>query len=224
MVTRTRTTRTRLRNPPFSLDNAGVSGTVFVVDDDTSIRTSLVRLLTSAGHVAHSYDSADAFLKDPPIDSQGCLVLDVMMPGLNGLELQATINARGWVLPIVFLTGKGDIPASVRAMKGGAVDFLTKPVEAAELLAAIDRALDRAKVERHERAELDTLRTRFDSLTPREKEVMSLIVAGMLNKQVAGDLGTAEKTIKVHRGRVMEKMQVPSLADLVRAASRLGLH
>lgn len=198
-------------------------GTVYVIDDDASIRTSLMRLLRVSGYVGHEYVSADAFLASPPADLDGCLVLDVTMPGLNGLELQAAIAARGWLLPIVFVTGHSDVPASVRAMKSGAVDFLTKPVDGTVLLAAIDRAHERAAVERRERAELAGLQVRFDSLTPREKEVMRLISAGLLNKQVAGDLGTAEKTIKVHRGRVMEKMQMPSLADLVRAATRLGL-
>jgi len=182
-----------------------------------------MRLLRASGYPAKEYESAEAFLANPPADLDGCLVLDMRMPGLNGLELQAAINARGWSLPIVFVTGHGDVPETVRAMKGGAVDFLIKPVEGDVLLAAIERAHERAASARRERAELSGLRERFDTLTPREKEVMTLIVSGMLNKQVADDLGTAEKTIKVHRGRVMEKMQVASLAGLVRAAGRLGL-
>jgi FixJ family two-component response regulator len=200
-----------------------VPGTVHVIDDDASIRTSLARLLRASGYVALAYESAEAFLASPAAEVDGCVVLDMRMPGLNGLELQAAIAARGWVLPIVFVTGHQDVPDTVRAMKGGAVDFLTKPVEGDVLLAAIDRALERAAADRKTHDETSALRDRFDSLTPREKEVMTLIVAGMLNKQVAGDLGTAEKTVKVHRARVMEKMQVPSLADLVRAAVRLGL-
>ena len=182
-----------------------------------------MRLLRASGYPAKEYESADAFLANPPADVEGCLVLDMRMPGLNGLDLQSAITSRGWVLPIVFVTGHKDVPETVRAMKGGAVDFLIKPVEGDVLLAAIDRAQERGAAERRARDELAGLRERFDTLTPREKEVMTLIVSGMLNKQVAGDLGTAEKTIKVHRGRVMEKMQVASLADLVRAASRLGL-
>ena len=200
-----------------------VADTVCIVDDEASIRTGLVRLIGSAGYVVSAYESAAAFLEDPPSVAPECLVLDITMPGLSGLELQDAIAGRGWVMPIVFLTGHGDIPASVRAMKGGAVDFLTKPVDAADLLAAIGRAAQRAHTERRDRAEIEAVRARFETLTPREREVMALVVAGLLNKQVAGDLGTAEKTIKVHRARVMTKMQVPSLADLVRAAARLGL-
>ncbi len=200
-----------------------MAATVFVVDDDASVRKGLGRLLASAGYDVHTCESADAFLADPPIVSPGCLVLDVTMPGLNGLELQQAILERAWVLPIVFITGRGDVPASVRAMKAGAVDFLTKPVDADDLLAAVARAIERGEVDRAMRDEVRALRTRFDTLTVREKEVMSLVVSGLLNKQVAGDLGIAEKTIKVHRSRVMQKMQAGSLADLVRAATRLGL-
>jgi FixJ family two-component response regulator len=200
-----------------------VQKTVFVVDDDASIRKGLVRLLRSAGYAADAFESAEAFLQNPPLEGHACVVLDMSMPGLNGLELQEAITARGWVIPIVFLTGRGTIPATVRAMKGGAVDFLTKPVDEEDLLAAVERALDRARAEQREQNEIHALRKRFDSLTAREKEVMALVAAGQLNKQVAGKLGAAEKTIKVHRGRVMEKMQVASFADLVRAAVRLGL-
>jgi FixJ family two-component response regulator len=198
--------------------------TVFVVDDDAAIRVGLERLLQSAGYGARTYDSADAFLAAAPADTAACLVLDVSLPGLDGLELQEAIAARGWMLPIVFLTGRGDVPASVKAMKGGAVDFLTKPVDQAVLLDAIGRALVRARAERARHAEVAAIRARFDTLTPREKEVMRLVTAGLLNKQIAGDLGAAEKTIKVHRGRVMQKMQVQSVADLVRASDRLGGH
>lgn len=149
---------------------------VFVVDDDAAIRTGLVRLLRSAGYTADAFESAEAFLQNPPLEGNTCLVLDMTMPGLSGLELQVAITARGWVMPIAFLTGRGDIPASVRAMKGGAVDFLTKPVDADDLLGAIDRALARATIERTEKAEVAELRGRFETLTPREKEVMVLII------------------------------------------------
>ena len=197
--------------------------TVFIVDDDAAIRVGLQRLLQSAGYLARAFDSADTFLAATPADAEACLVLDVAMPGLNGLELQEAVAARGWVLPIVFLTGRGDVPASVKAMKGGAVDFLTKPVDQAVLFEAIGRAFIRARTERRDHADVAALRARFDTLTPREKEVMRLVAAGLLNKQIASGLGAAEKTIKVHRGRVMQKMQAQSVADLVRAADRLGV-
>jgi FixJ family two-component response regulator len=151
------------------------------------------------------------------------VILDVNMPGLNGLELQAALASRGWAIPIVFLTGAGDIPASVTAMKGGAVDFLTKPVEDAVLFEAVGRALARAAADRRHQDEIAILRARFETLTPREREVMLRVVTGRLNKQIAGDLGAAEKTIKVHRARVMQKMQVQSVAELVRVCDRLGL-
>lgn len=202
---------------------AAGSGTVFVVDDDPSVRSSLVRLLGSAGYPARAFESGDVFLKTSPGPDPACLVLDLTMPGHDGLEVQQAIHDRGWVLPVVFVTGHGDIPASVRAMKAGATDFLTKPIEASDLLQAVARALTRAQVESHEREELEQLRARYETLTPREREVMVLVVRGLLNKQTAGHLGTAEKTVKVHRARVMQKMRADSLADLVRAAGRLGL-
>jgi FixJ family two-component response regulator len=199
------------------------AATVFVVDDDASIRTSLLRLIGSFGWQVRAFESADAFLRDAASDARGCLVLDLQMPGLNGLELQQAIVQRGWVLPIVFITGRGDIPATVRAMKAGAVDFLTKPIAATDLAAAITRALDRARVESADAAEISALRARYETLTPREREVMALVVSGRLNKQVAGDLGTAEKTVKTQRGRVMAKMGANAVTDLVRFADRLGI-
>jgi FixJ family two-component response regulator len=197
--------------------------TVFVVDDDAGIRVGLERLLHSAGYRAHSFPSAQAFLDGAPATADACLVLDVNMPGLNGLELQDALASRAWAIPIVFLTGAGDIPASVRAMKGGAVDFLTKPVDDAVLFEAIARALARGAIAHREQEQVATVRARVETLTPRETEVMLRVITGRLNKQIAGDLGAAEKTIKVHRARVMQKMQVRSVAELVRACDRLGL-
>ena len=197
--------------------------TVFVVDDDAAIRVGLERLLRSAGYRAQCFASAHAFLADAMPNPGACLILDVNMPGLNGLELQDALMTRAWSIPIIFLTGAGDIPASVRAMKAGAVDFLTKPVEAAVLFEAIELALARAATDQREQEEIAVGRARFETLTPREKEVMGRVITGRLNKQIAGDLGAAEKTIKVHRARVMHKMQVQSVAELVRACDRLGL-
>jgi FixJ family two-component response regulator len=198
--------------------------TVFVVDDDAGIRVGLERLLRSAGYRVQSFSSAQAFLEAATPDAQACLILDVNMPGLNGLELQDALAARGWAIPVVFLTGAGDIPASVRAMKRGAVDFLTKPVEDAILFAAIEQALVRGAADHRQQEEVAVVRARLETLTPREKEVMLRVITGRLNKQIAGDLGAAEKTIKVHRARVMQKMQVQSVAELVRACDRLGLN
>ena len=197
--------------------------TVFVVDDDAAIRVGLERLLRSAGYQAKSFPSAQAFLTDAPPHAEACLILDVNMPGFNGLELQDALAARDWAIPIIFLTGAGDIPASVRAMKAGAVDFLTKPVEGAVLFEAIELALTRAAADHRKQEAFALVRARFETLTPREKEVMLRVITGRLNKQIAGDLGAAEKTIKVHRARVMQKMQVQSVAELVRACDRLRL-
>jgi FixJ family two-component response regulator len=197
--------------------------TVFVVDDDAAIRVGLERLLRAAGYKPQTFPSAQAFLADAPPNANACLILDVHMPGLNGLELQESLTSSGRAIPIVFLTGAGDIPASVRAMKGGAVDFLTKPVDGEVLFAAIDQALARAATAHREQEEIAVVRARLETLTPREKEVMLRVITGRLNKQIAGDLGAAEKTIKVHRARVMQKMQVQSVAELVRACDRLGL-
>jgi FixJ family two-component response regulator len=198
------------------------SATVFVVDDDTAIRVGLERLLRSAGYTTQSFPSAQAFLAGASPDAEACLILDVNMPGLNGLELQEALATRGWTIPIVFLTGAADIPASVRAIKRGAVDFLTKPVEEAVLFEAIGQALARGAADHRQHEEVAIVRARLETLTPREKEVMLRVITGRLNKQIAGDLGAAEKTIKVHRARVMQKMQVHSVAELVRACDRLG--
>jgi FixJ family two-component response regulator len=198
--------------------------TVFVVDDDDAVRKSLVRLLDSAGYRAESFASADAFLdrwRSEP--SHGCVLLDISMPGLDGLQLQQMLEASADRIPIIFITGYGDIPSSVKAMKAGAVDFFPKPFADEDLLRAVDEAVRRDLLERTERAEREALAARFDTLTPREREVMGLVVRGMLNKQIAFDLEASEKTIKIHRGRVMTKMGVQSVADLVRAAEKLGL-
>jgi FixJ family two-component response regulator len=201
-----------------------VHATVFLVDDDVAVRRALARLIRSAGHQVQTFGSAREFLeKRPENTNSACLVLDVRMPGLSGIDLQGKLQAANALLPIIFITGHGDIPMSVKAMKAGAVDFLSKPVQAPDLLRAVDQALARSAWERTERAELEDIRRRVETLTPREHEVMALVVRGMLNKQIAFELGTVEKTIKVHRARVMEKMLVKSLADLVRIAERLGI-
>lgn len=198
--------------------------TVFLVDDDYSVRRGLARLIKSHDHHVQTFASARQFL-DSEWQSHrpACLVLDVRMPGLSGLDLQRELQTEKAILPIVFITGHGDIPMSVKAMKDGAVDFLPKPVPDKDLLAAIERALARAEHDRAERNEMDDIQRRLDTLTPREREVMALIVKGLLNKQVAFELGTVEKTIKVHRARVMEKMEVQSLAELVRIADKVGI-
>jgi FixJ family two-component response regulator len=184
----------------------------------------LARLIKSAGYQAQAFASAREFL-DSDWNSAGpaCLVLDVRMPGLSGIDLQRELQTANAILPIIFITGHGDIPTSVKAMKAGAVDFLPKPVKDGVLLQAIEQALARAVHDRAEREELEKIQSRIDTLTPREREVMSLVVRGLLNKQIAFELGTVEKTIKVHRARVMEKMQVGSLAELVRIAERVGI-
>ena len=196
---------------------------VFVVDDDESVRNSLRRLLTSVGLAVEVFPSAQAFLDRARADAPGCLVLDVQLPGLSGLDLQTELADTDTAPPIIFLTGHGDIPMSVKAMKAGAVEFLTKPFHERDLVDAIRNAIDRDRVARRAWQELAELRHRYDSLTPREREVMAKIVAGMINKQIAAEFGTSEVTVKEQRGKVMLKMQVTSLADLVRIAARLGV-
>lgn len=196
---------------------------VYVVEDDPSVRQSLGNLLRAAGFQATLFVSAEEFLAASLADAPGCLVLDVRLPGLNGLDLQARMNAAGADLPIIFITGHGDIPMSVRAMKAGAAEFLTKPFRDDELLAAVEQALARSAAQQARKAELAALKRRYASLTAREREVMALVVAGLLNKQIAAELGASEITVKVHRGQVMRKMQASSLPELVRAAERLGL-
>jgi len=195
---------------------------VFVVDDDLDVLKSLARLLRSADLEVATFGSPGEFLLQHDPRAAGCLVLDLSMPGLNGLELQEALTAKGCAIPIIFLTGRGDIPMSVQAMKRGALDFLTKPVNDEDLLKAVAAALEKDRVERQNRAELDEIQQRLATLTQREREVLTHVVSGQLNKQIASDVGTVEKTIKVHRARVMEKMKVRSVAELVRLTERVG--
>jgi len=202
---------------------SATGGTVFLVDDEPGMLKALTRLLEAEGFAVRAFTSAKTFLESYHAEALGCVVLDVAMPELDGLELQQRLTQSGVLLPIVFLTGHGDIPMSVRAVKAGALDFLTKPVKDADLLRAVRAALQRAAEQREFIRETALLHQRYSGLTPREREVMAHVVAGELNKQVADALGIGEHTVKVHRSRIMEKIGVQSLADLVRAAERLGL-
>ena len=196
---------------------------VYIVDDDDSVRRGLTRLVRSAGFDVEAFPSAEAFLGAKHRDQPACVVLDVRMPGQSGPELQDALGQAGREIPIIFLTGHGDVATSVQAMKSGAADFLEKPTPDHVLLAAIRRALDRDREARAERAERHAIRARVDSLTPRERQVLALVVGGFLNKQIGAELGATEKTIKVHRGRVMHKMRAGSLAELVRLAEKAGV-
>ena len=200
-----------------------MEATVYVVDDDPSVRAGLSRLLQSMGLTVKTFASAREFLEQAVSEEPGCLIVDLRMPAMNGLELQEQLMTRNLNLPVIFLTGYGTVPASVRAMKRGAVDFLEKPVDDQVLLDAIYQALEKDRGNRHNQAEVKSIQDRLKSLTPREYEVFTLITTGLLNKQVAYELGTAEKTIKVHRARIMEKMRCESLAQLVRLAEKAGI-
>lgn len=196
---------------------------VFVVDDDASLRESLKDLLQSVGLRAEAFASAQEFLRSKRPDAPSCLVLDVRLKGLSGLDLQKRLVEGDVDIPIIFITGHGDVPMAVQAMKAGAVEFLRKPFRDQDLLDAVQQALERDRKGRELRAEIAELRKRFDSLTPREREVMALVAAGLLNKQVAGELGTSEASVKVHRQHVMEKIGADSLAELVRMADKIGM-
>jgi FixJ family two-component response regulator len=197
---------------------------IAIVDDDSSAREGLESLIQSAGWRAETFASAQDFLDRPGAEAPSCLVLDLQLPGLSGLDLQKRMAEVGLEIPIVFLTGHGNIPASVKAMKAGAVEFLTKPFDEEELLQAIQEAIQRDRRTRQRHAELRELRDRYESLTTREQQVMQQVVSGLLNKQIAAELNITEFTVKIHRGHVMRKMRADSLADLVRMADHLGIH
>jgi FixJ family two-component response regulator len=199
------------------------AGIVFVVDDDVSVRESLEALIRTAGWHTETFESAQEFLDRPRVRAPSCLVLDVALPGLSGLDLQKRLAVERTELPIIFITGYGDVPMTVQAMKGGAVEFLTKPFGDEVLLSAIHHAIDHSRTVLGHEAELQVLRERFASLSPREREVMARVVSGLLNKQVGARLGISEITVKAHRGQVMRKMKAGSLADLVKMSARLRL-
>jgi FixJ family two-component response regulator len=197
--------------------------TVFVVDDDPSVRRAIKRLIGTVGLRVESFGSAQEFLQSSRLNVPSCLVLDIRLPGISGLRFQRQLAEADIRIPIIFITAHGDIPMTVRAMKAGAVEFLTKPFRDQDLLDAIQVALDRDRARRQQGAEIATLRKRLESLTPREREVLPLVVSGLLNKQIAAEIGTSEATVKVHRSQLMHKMSADSLAELVRLAERIGI-
>jgi FixJ family two-component response regulator len=205
-----------MREPPES------EPLIAVVDDDPSVRRGLERLIRSVGWKAESFESAQAFLERPPTEPPSCVVLDLQLPGLSGLDLQKRMAEAGLYTPIVFLTGHGSIPATVQAMKAGAIEFLTKPFDEQDLLKAIEEAIERDRRTRQQHADIRDLRDRYQSLTAREQEVMEQVVSGLLNKQIAAELKITEDTVKFHRGHIMRKMRADSFADLVRMAESLG--
>jgi FixJ family two-component response regulator len=208
---------------PLDTRHPTLDSTIFIIDDDASIRKSLSRLLRSAGHATETFASAEEFLSREYFDGIGCLLLDVQMPGLSGMDLQEELSKADYHMPIIFITGHGNIPMSVQAMKKGAVDFLTKPFDDKELLQTIEKAIEK---DTHARAEYDEsldIRKRIELLTPRENEILPYVITGMLNKQIALKLGIAEKTVKVHRGCIMEKLQATSVAELIRLAEKAGI-
>jgi FixJ family two-component response regulator len=196
---------------------------VFVIDDDPSVRRAIRRLIGSVGLQVELFGSAQEFLRSKRPDSPSCIVLDIRLPGISGLDFQRALAEANIHIPIIFITAHGDIPMTVRAMKAGAVEFLTKPFRDQDLLDAIQVALEQDRAKRQQQEEMATLRQRWESLTPREREVLPLVVSGLLNKQIAGEIGTSETTVKVHRGQLMRKMGADSLAELVRLAERIGI-
>lgn len=196
---------------------------IFVIDDDVSVREGLAELIESLGFSVEAYTSAEDFLARKSTAISGCIILDVFMSGMNGLKLQQELNTANVDLPVIFLTGRGDIPMTVHALKAGAAHFLTKPVQEADLIEALKEALDAGRQARRHKAELNEISQRFDTLAPREREVMSLVVAGRLNKQIAHEMGISERTVKLYRACVMKKMSVDSLAELVKLAEKMGL-
>jgi FixJ family two-component response regulator len=201
----------------------GIIPIVFIVDDDRGVRTALSCLLTAAGYQVRSFESAERFIEEQDAEAPGCLLLEVCLPGLSGLELQRALAGSPNARPIVFMTGTGDIQAGVRAMKAGAIDFLTKPIDESRLIAAVEQAFRCDAEQRQERAIRSMIQQRLETLTPRERQVMMHVVLGQFNRQIAAEIGTGEKTVKVHRGRVMSKMGAGSVAELVKLAARIGM-